>query len=193
MLDGYDGALHLSLGRVIEVSVAAIAARALRHDGAASEPQGRAVAHRRRAALPVRPHGQEHQGREAAASRPAPIMKRMYTDTVSPHSAGMKFAIDYYGIDHVMYGTDYPCWDPATCLRLHRRDRTVAGRPAEALLRQRPAHPRLARPGAAAEPDVRTRTRSCLSGLTFLRQSNPGASCRQGPAPGQRATAAGEA
>jgi aminocarboxymuconate-semialdehyde decarboxylase len=30
----------------------------------------------------------------------------------------MKFAIDYYGIDRVMYGTDYPCWEPATCLQL---------------------------------------------------------------------------
>ena len=43
---------------------------------------------------------------------------RMFTDTVSPHSMGMKFAIEYYGIDHVMYGTDYPCWDPAPCLKL---------------------------------------------------------------------------
>jgi aminocarboxymuconate-semialdehyde decarboxylase len=42
----------------------------------------------------------------------------MYTDTVSPHAMGMKFAIEYYGIDHVMYGTDYPCWDPATALAL---------------------------------------------------------------------------
>jgi aminocarboxymuconate-semialdehyde decarboxylase len=42
----------------------------------------------------------------------------MYTDTVSPHVAGLKFAIEYYGIDHVMYGTDYPCWDPATALKL---------------------------------------------------------------------------
>jgi aminocarboxymuconate-semialdehyde decarboxylase len=42
----------------------------------------------------------------------------MFTDTVSPHSPGMKFAIEYYGIDNVMYGTDYPCWDPATCLEL---------------------------------------------------------------------------
>jgi aminocarboxymuconate-semialdehyde decarboxylase len=42
----------------------------------------------------------------------------MYTDTVSPHSMGMKFAIEYYGIDHVMYGSDYPCWDPATALAL---------------------------------------------------------------------------
>jgi aminocarboxymuconate-semialdehyde decarboxylase len=43
-------------------------------------------------------------------------MKRMYTDTVSPHAMGMKFAIDYYGIDHVMYGTDYPCWAPEEAL-----------------------------------------------------------------------------
>jgi aminocarboxymuconate-semialdehyde decarboxylase len=42
----------------------------------------------------------------------------MFTDTVSPHAAGIKFAIDYYGIDNVMYGTDYPCWDPAPCLKL---------------------------------------------------------------------------
>jgi hypothetical protein len=42
----------------------------------------------------------------------------MYTDTVSPHGPGMKFAIEYYGIDHIMYGTDYPCWDPATALKL---------------------------------------------------------------------------
>jgi aminocarboxymuconate-semialdehyde decarboxylase len=56
-----------------------------------------------------------------AAKLPRPVtdyMKQMYTDTVSPHSAGIKFAIDYYGIDHVMYGTDYPCWDPAPCLKL---------------------------------------------------------------------------
>ena len=32
----------------------------------------------------------------------------MYTDTVSPHMAGMKFAIEYYSVDHVMYGSDYP-------------------------------------------------------------------------------------
>ena len=31
---------------------------------------------------------------------------------------GMQFAFDYYGIDNVMYGTDYPCWDPAPCLKL---------------------------------------------------------------------------
>jgi aminocarboxymuconate-semialdehyde decarboxylase len=44
-------------------------------------------------------------------------MKRMYTDTVSPHAMGMKFAIEYYGVDHVMYGSDYPCWSPEEALK----------------------------------------------------------------------------
>jgi aminocarboxymuconate-semialdehyde decarboxylase len=53
----------------------------------------------------------------AKLSKPAShYMQKMYTDTVSPHAAGIRFAIDYYGIDHVMYGTDYPCWSPAECL-----------------------------------------------------------------------------
>ena len=55
----------------------------------------------------------------ARLPRPASTyLKRMYTDTVSPHAPGMRFAIDYYGIDNVMYGTDYPCWDPKPCLEL---------------------------------------------------------------------------
>jgi aminocarboxymuconate-semialdehyde decarboxylase len=29
-------------------------------------------------------------------------MKRMYTDTVSPHAMGMRFALEYYGVEHVM-------------------------------------------------------------------------------------------
>ena len=71
--DGYDGALHLSLGRVIEVSVAAMRLVLSGHDGAASEAQDRDVAHRRLAALPVRPHGQELQGRQAAEAGQRPI------------------------------------------------------------------------------------------------------------------------
>ena len=46
-----------------------IKAGALRHDGAASEPQDRHVPHRRRVALPVRPHGQEHDRSQAPATR----------------------------------------------------------------------------------------------------------------------------
>jgi aminocarboxymuconate-semialdehyde decarboxylase len=37
---------------------------------------------------------------------------------VSPHTAGIKFAIEFFGVDHVMYGSDYPCWDPNIALEL---------------------------------------------------------------------------
>ena len=70
-------------------------------------------------ALPYQSGRMDKNGKAAKLPKPpSTYIKRMYTDTVSPHSAGMKFAIDYYGIDHVMYGSDYPCWDPATALAL---------------------------------------------------------------------------
>jgi aminocarboxymuconate-semialdehyde decarboxylase len=117
MLDGYGGALHLSLGRVIEVSVAA--SRLVLSGLMEKHPNLKVVLSHTGGALPYQSGRMDKNTK--AAKLPQPVssyLKRMYTDTVSPHSAGMKFAIEYYGIDNVMYGTDYPCWDPATCLRL---------------------------------------------------------------------------
>ncbi|MGD0026927.1 MAG: amidohydrolase family protein [Xanthobacteraceae bacterium] len=116
-LDGYDGALHLSLGRVIEVSVAAM--RLILSGMMERHPNLKIVMSHTGGALPYQAGRMDKNSKAAKLPRPVQdYMKRMYTDTVSPHAAGMKFAIDYYGIDHVMYGTDYPCWDPAACLKL---------------------------------------------------------------------------
>lgn len=117
MLDGYNGALHLSLGRVIEVSVAAM--RLVLSGVMERHPKLKIVMSHTGGALPYQSGRMDKNSGTAKLARPASTyLKRMYTDTVSPHAAGMKFAIDYYGIDHVMYGTDYPCWDPATALKL---------------------------------------------------------------------------
>jgi aminocarboxymuconate-semialdehyde decarboxylase len=117
MLDGYDGALHLSLGRVVEVSVAAM--RLVLSGMMERHPNLKIVMSHTGGALPYQSGRMDKNSEKARLPRPASdYLKRMYTDTVSPHAAGMKFAIDYYGIDHVMYGTDYPCWDPATALKL---------------------------------------------------------------------------
>jgi aminocarboxymuconate-semialdehyde decarboxylase len=117
MLDGYGGALHLSLGRVIEVSVAAM--RLVLSGVMERHPKLKIVMSHTGGALPYQSGRMDKNSGTAKLPRPASTyLKRMYTDTVSPHAAGMKFAIDYYGIDHVMYGTDYPCWDPATALKL---------------------------------------------------------------------------
>jgi aminocarboxymuconate-semialdehyde decarboxylase len=117
MLDGYGGALHLSLGRVIEVSVAA--ARLILSGLMERHPGLKVVLSHTGGALPYQAGRMDKNSRAANLPRPpSAYMKRMYTDTVSPHAMGMRFAIDYYGIDHIMYGTDYPCWDPATALAL---------------------------------------------------------------------------
>ena len=116
-LEGYNGALHLSLGRVVEVSVAAM--RLVLSGVMERHPTLKIVMSHTGGALPYQSGRMDKNTRPARLPQPASTyLKRMYTDTVSPHAAGMKFAIDYYGIHQVMYGTDYPCWDPATALAL---------------------------------------------------------------------------
>jgi aminocarboxymuconate-semialdehyde decarboxylase len=117
MLDGYDGALFLSLGRVIEVSVGAM--RLILSGVMERHPKLKIVMSHTGGSLPYQAGRMDKNSKAAKLPRPVTdYMRRMYTDTVSPHAAGIEFAIQYYGIDHVMYGTDYPCWDPAPCLKL---------------------------------------------------------------------------
>lgn len=116
-LEGYGGALQLSLGRVIEVSVTA--ARLVFSGLMERHPNLKIVMSHTGGALPYQSGRMDKNGKAAKLPRPpSTYIRRMFTDTVSPHSMGMKFAIEYYGIDQVMYGSDYPCWDPATALAL---------------------------------------------------------------------------
>jgi aminocarboxymuconate-semialdehyde decarboxylase len=117
MLEGYNGALYLSLGRVIEVSAAA--SRLILSGIMERHPKLKIVMSHTGGALPYQSGRMDKNTKAALLPQPvSTYIKRMYTDTVSPHVPGMKFAIEYFGIDNVMYGTDYPCWDPATALAL---------------------------------------------------------------------------
>ena len=102
---------------MIEVSVAA--SRLILSGIMERHPKLKIVMSHTGGALPYQSGRMDKNSKAALLPQPlSTYIKRMYTDTVSPHPPGMKFAIDYYGIDHVMYGTDYPCWDPAPCLKL---------------------------------------------------------------------------
>lgn len=115
MLGGYDGALHFSLGRVIEVSVSAM--RLVFSGLMERYPDLKIVMSHTGGALPYQSGRMDKNGGAAKLPKPpSSYIRRMYTDTVSPHAEGMKFAIEYYGVDHVMYGSDYPCWDPQAAL-----------------------------------------------------------------------------
>ncbi|MDP6172718.1 MAG: amidohydrolase family protein [Rhodospirillales bacterium] len=115
ILDGYDGALYLSLGRVIDVSVTGM--RLILSGIMERHPDLKIVISHTGGALPYQAGRMDKNSKKAKLPQlPSTYIKRMYTDTVTPHMEGMKFAIEYYGVDHVMYGTDYPCWSPAAAL-----------------------------------------------------------------------------
>lgn len=116
MLNGYGGALYLSLGRVVDVSVAA--ARLIFSGIMERHPNLTVVMSHTGGALPYQAGRLDKNGKGAKLPlRPSEYLKRMYTDTVSPHAMGIKFAIEFFGVDRVMYGSDYPCWDPSAALR----------------------------------------------------------------------------
>ncbi len=117
ILSGYNDTLHFSLGRVIEVSVGA--ARLVLSGLMDHCPSLKIVMSHTGGVLPYQSGRMDKNTKAAKLPRPtSEYLHRMYTDTVSPHSMGIKFAIDYYGIDNVMYGSDYPCWEPSEALRL---------------------------------------------------------------------------
>ena len=120
ILAGYDGALHLTIGRVIEVTVAA---SRLILSGIMERYQSlNIIMSHTGGFLPYQAGRLDKNSKRAKLSQPASTyIKRMYTDTVSPHMPGIKFAIEFYGADHVMYGSDYPCWSPTTALQLLRQ------------------------------------------------------------------------
>jgi len=115
MLSGYGGALFLSLGRVMEVSVAAM--RLVLSGTMDRHPDLKIVLSHTGGALPYQSGRMDKNTKQAKLPNPASTyLKRFYTDTVSPHTEGMKFAVEYFGADRVMYGSDYPCWSPADAL-----------------------------------------------------------------------------
>lgn len=117
VMQGYNDALHLSLGRVVEVSAAA--SRLILSGMMERHPGLKVVMSHTGGALPYQSGRMDKNSKTAGLVKPVShYLHRMFTDTVSPHSAGQKFAIDYFGVDNVMYGTDYPCWDPEVCLKL---------------------------------------------------------------------------
>ncbi|MEE2761355.1 MAG: amidohydrolase family protein [Pseudomonadota bacterium] len=115
MLTGYNGSLFLSLGRVMEVSVAAM--RLVLSGTMDRHPNLKVVLSHTGGALPYQSGRMDKNTKQANLPHPASTyLKRFYTDTVSPHSEGMKFAMEYFGVDRIMYGSDYPCWNPADAL-----------------------------------------------------------------------------
>src|SRR5262245_56219046 len=109
LLDGYNGALHLALGRTFDVSLTA--ARLIFSGILERNPKLKVYMSHTGGALPYQAGRMDKSAGPAELPKdPSVYLKTFYTDTVSPHAAGVKFAIDFFGVDHIMFGDDHPCW-----------------------------------------------------------------------------------
>ena len=128
LLQGYDGALNLSLGRVVDVSIAA--SRLIFSGIMERHPNLKIYMSHTGGVLPYQSGRLDKTTPQAGVGTfsrgvqlPHPVstyIKRMYTDMVQPNAEAMKFALNYFGVDHIIYGTDYPCWNPTIALKLFK-------------------------------------------------------------------------
>jgi aminocarboxymuconate-semialdehyde decarboxylase len=95
VLDGYNGALHLALGRTFDVSTTA--ARLIFSGIMERQPKLKVFMSHTGGALPYQAGRMDKSAGPAKLPKdPSTYLKRFYTDTVSPYAAGMKFAIDFF-------------------------------------------------------------------------------------------------
>ena len=140
LIEGYGGALFLSLGRVMEVSVAAM--RLVFSGIMERHPNLKLVMSHTGGALPYQSGRMDKNGKAAKLPHPpSTYLKRMYTDTVSPHTRGheIRHRVLRRRPRHVRQRLSV--LEPGRRARLFRQDRPVEGGPGEDPLRQREAHP----------------------------------------------------
>ena len=117
ILDGYNGALHLALGRTFDVSLTA--ARLIFSGIIERHPRLKVFMSHTGGALPYQAGRMDKSSGPAKLPKdPSVYLKTFYTDTVTPHVLGLKVAIEFFGVNHIMFGDDYPCWSTETALKL---------------------------------------------------------------------------
>ena len=60
-------------------------------------------------------------GNEPLPAPPSDYLRRFYTDTVSDNPAALALALDFYGDERVLFGSDYPWWPPQRGLDFVRK------------------------------------------------------------------------
>lgn len=114
-MSGYDGRLHSSLGRVCDSSMAVM--RLILSGTLDRHPDLKILHFHCGGVLPFASGRLDKNASiPGIEQQPTAYLKRMWVDTAMPHSLTIKMAIDYYGADRVLYGSDNPCWNPMAAL-----------------------------------------------------------------------------
>jgi aminocarboxymuconate-semialdehyde decarboxylase len=111
ILAGYDTGLQRSLGRLIDSSVTILR---LIFSGIMERHPALKVIHTHAGGLlPYQAGRIDKNARiKGLPELPSTYLKRTFVDIVAPQELTIRTALEFYGSDHVLYGTDYPCWSP---------------------------------------------------------------------------------
>ncbi|MEV0073728.1 amidohydrolase family protein [Amycolatopsis sp. NPDC050768] len=111
VLTGYADGIQRSIGRLLDSSVTVL--RLIFSGIMERHPSLRIVQTHAGGLLPYQAGRIDKNARiEGLPRLPSEYLKRVFVDTVAPQSLTIRTALEYYGPDNILYGTDHPCWSP---------------------------------------------------------------------------------
>lgn len=117
VLEGYDGAIQLTVGRLLDSSMTVL--RLVFGGFVERHPDLRVVHCHAGGLLPYQAGRIDKNSRAVPlAEPPSRSLHSLFVDTVAPQALTIRTAIEFYGAEKVLFGTDYPCWDPFAALRV---------------------------------------------------------------------------
>ena len=115
-MSGFEGRLHASLGRVCDSSMAVM--RLILSGMFDRHPELKLLHFHAGGVLPYAAGRLDKNASiPGIEEQPTKYLKRMWVDTAMPHSLTIGMAIEFYGADRVLYGSDNPCWNPLAALQ----------------------------------------------------------------------------
>jgi len=115
-MGGFNGRLHASLGRVCDSSMAVM--RLILSGMLDRHPNLKLMHFHAGGVLPYTAGRLDKNASiPGIEEQPTQYLRRMWVDTAMPHSLTIGMAINFYGSDRVLYGSDNPCWNPLAALQ----------------------------------------------------------------------------
>jgi aminocarboxymuconate-semialdehyde decarboxylase len=116
VMNGYENQIYKSIGRVVDSSVGVL--RLILSGILDRHPKLKILHFHAGGVLPYAAGRlDKNAAKSGIAEPPTYYLKRMWVDTAMPHPLTLRMAIDFYGPDRVLYGSDNPCWNPMAALR----------------------------------------------------------------------------
>jgi aminocarboxymuconate-semialdehyde decarboxylase len=111
MLSDYGNALQRTVGRLFDSSVTIL--RLIFSGVMERYPDLRIIQTHGGGFLPYQAGRIDKNARqEGIPLAPSEYLRRIFVDTVTPQALTVRTALEFYGPDKVIYGTDHPCWSP---------------------------------------------------------------------------------